>query len=125
MAVVVPFPARLDQIRSVLFVFAHEVTGSVASAVVADFATAADRRNGVADGYVSIGRVRAGERLISLVAPELSEEYMRYYLTQSGVTSASTMPISRLRDAFAARFTLPSSILNALTAQIESVLRGN
>ena len=125
LAIVVPFPARLDDVHSVLFVFAHEVTGSTAAAVVADIATAVERRNGVADRYVSMGQVRAGEQLISAVAPELSDEYMRYYLMQSGVTSANSMPISRLRDAFTMRFTLPSEIRDALAMQLESVLRGN
>ncbi len=119
--VVVPFPERVADAPEALFVFAHEVTGSLVGTVVADNSTPAEQRAGTADRYVSAGQVRAGAMLLERVAPELLDGYMAYYLAQSG---QRTFTAAGRNADFTRRFGLPDTIRSALQRQLDIVLGG-
>ncbi|MCC6430226.1 MAG: hypothetical protein IT354_04905 [Gemmatimonadaceae bacterium] len=119
--VVVPLPDRVADAPQAIYVFAHEIAGIVASSVVVDFTSQAERRSGVADGYVTSGRVLAGALLLERVAPELLDGYRRYYLQHSGAPVDTSMASA---PAFAARFPLPDKMRNALGQQFDAVLGG-
>ena len=122
--VVVPFPSRISDAAEVIFVFAHEVTGSLVATVVADNSTPAELRAGTAGRLVSVGQVRAGAMLLERVAPELLDGYMRFYIAQSrGRVEEASSPTAR-SAAFARRFELSVTIRDALQRQIEIVLGG-
>lgn len=122
--VVVPFPARVQDAADVLYVFAHEVTGSLVATVVADNTTPAEQRAGAADKLISFGQVRAGAMIIEKLAPELHQAYMRYYLTHVGATRDAALSGSALATAFGKRFEIPTIVRDALERQIEIVLGG-
>ncbi len=127
--VVVPFPQRVDDAAEVLYVFVHEVSGTLVGGVVGDNTTPAEQRAGVADRLVSMGQVRAGALVLERVAPELLEPYMRYYLTQAGAgrgrtPSAASLSGIVLSTAFHNRFPIPDTIRDALVRQIDIVLGG-
>lgn len=121
--VAVTYPARVADAPQVLYVLAHEVTGSLVGPAVADNTTPAEQRAGTADRLVSVGQVQAGALLLSRVAPELLAGYQRYYLAQVGAP-ASARTDAALTTAFASRFALPAAISDALTRQINIVLSG-
>lgn len=122
--VVVPFPQRVEEAPEVLYVFAHEITGTLVGSVVADNITPAQQRAGANDQLISRGQVRAGALVLQYVAPELLTPYMRYYLSQAGATSDASLPSGALAAAFAKRFELPDAIRDGLVKQIEIVLGG-
>jgi hypothetical protein len=122
--VVVPFPQRAADATDVLFVVAHEVTGTLVGSVVADNSTPAEGRAGVTDRLVSMGQVRAGALLLERIAPELVEPYMRYYLAHSNARVDATLAGPNLATAFTRRFELPSTIRDALVRQLDIVLGG-
>jgi hypothetical protein len=108
----------------VLYVLAHEITGSLVGPAVGDNVTPAEQRAGTADRYVAVGQVQAGALLLERVAPELLQGYRRYYLTQVGERTAATLAGAPLATAFTGRFVLPTAIQLALTRQIDIVLSG-
>lgn len=118
--VAVPFPARSEDAVQVLYVLAHEVTGSLVGTIVTDNTTPADQRAGTADRYVSMGQVQAGAMLLAIIAPELRDGYLRFYLAQAGVR-ATTADASSVFDR---TFALPAAIRDALQRQIDIVLSG-
>ena len=118
--VAVPFPARSDDAVQVLYVLAHEVTGTLVGSVVTDNTTPAEQRSGTADRYVSMGQVQSGAMLLAIIAPELRDGYMRFYLTQAGVRA----PAAEVRAAFDRTFALPSAIRDGLQRQIDIILSG-
>jgi hypothetical protein len=118
-AVAGPMPETLSESESVLYVMAHEVTGSIASAAIADNTTPADRRAGTTSRYEQAAAVRAGALLLERTVPGAVPGYMRYYLQAAG-RNAPTDP----RTAFAAAFVIPDSIRDALTRQLEVILGG-
>ena len=118
--VAVPFPARSQDAVQVLYVLAHEVTGSLVGPIVTDNTTPADQRAGTADRYVSMGQVQAGAMLLSIIAPELRDGYVRFYLAQAGVRAAA----ADAGSAFERTFALPPAIRDALQRQIDIVLSG-
>ena len=118
-AVAGPMPDALTESESVLYVMAHEVSGAIASAAIADNTTPADRRAGVTSRYEQAAAVRAGALLLEKTIPAAVPGYMRYYLQTAGRT-APTDP----RAAFAAAFVIPDSVRDALIRQFEVVLGG-
>ena len=122
--VVVPFPQRITDAAEVMFVLAHEVTGTLVGAVVADNSTPAEQRAGAANRLISLGQVQAGALLLERIAPELLEPYMRYYLGQGRARVPDEASGITLRAAFSRRFELPATIRDALLRQIEIVLGG-
>jgi hypothetical protein len=114
------FPAGAADAAAVVYVFAHEIVGTVANAVITDNTSPADQRSGVAARYSSLGAVRGGAMLLGRVAPELVPGYMAYYLDlarRSGMAS----DIERL---FATTFPLPDNLRDALQRQIDIILGG-
>lgn len=117
--VTVIYPATPPEAEQAIYVFAHEVTGSLASVAVTDNITPAERREGLADRLQSAAAVRAGAMLIERIAPELSVGYARFYLREIGVTPGSD-PAAQL----VARFSLPDAVRTAITRQLDTVLGG-
>ncbi|OYV66716.1 MAG: hypothetical protein B7Z72_10845 [Gemmatimonadetes bacterium 21-71-4] len=80
-----------------------------------------EQRNGVAAGYAPTAAVRGGEMLIERVAPELSDGFMRFYLSQAGVTP----PATGVQTVFTSTFPLPTAIVADLARQINQALGGS
>ena len=118
-AVAVAMPAALDQSETALFVFVHEIAGSVASGALQDNTTPAEQRSGAASRYEQAAAVRAGALLLERTMPNIVPGYMRYYLQSAG-RPAPNDP----RAAFAAVFTVPSTVLDAMTRQMDVILGG-
>jgi hypothetical protein len=118
-AVGVGMPDALKSSETVLYTFAHEVAGTVASAAIVDNTTPADRRSGAASRYEQSAAVRAGALLLERVMPNAVPGYMRFYLTSAGRT-APTDP----RDAFMSTFAVPTAINDAMARQVEVILGG-
>ena len=119
--VAVPFPARSDDAVQVLYVLAHEITGSLVGTVVTDNTTPAEQRAGTADRYVSMGQVQAGAMLLAAIAPELRDGYVRYYVEQANIRSSGMTAYNALFDY---GFALPPAIREALQRQIDIILSG-
>jgi len=119
--VAVPFPARSEDAVQVLYVMAHEITGSLVGTVVADNTTPAEQRAGTADRYVSLGQVQAGALLLATIAPELRDGYVRYYVEQANIGRSGVCSYPALFDY---GFALPTAIREALQRQIDIILSG-
>ena len=104
---------------AVLYAFAHEVAGSVASTAIDDNTTPADRRAGKTARFEQSAAVRAGALLLERVLPSAVPGYMRYYLQATG-RSAPNDP----RAAFASVFAVPDAVSDAIARQIEVILGG-
>ncbi|WP_373070645.1 hypothetical protein [Gemmatimonas sp.] len=118
--VAVPFPARSEDAVQVLYVLAHEVTGSLVGTVVTDNTTPAEQRAGAADRYVSMGQVQSGAMLLAIIAPELRDGYVRFYLAQAGIRATA----AEANSTFDRTFALPLAIRDALQRQIDIILSG-
>jgi len=118
-AVAVGFPDNAQSVESVLYTFAHEIAGSVASSAIEDNTTPADRRAGTTARYEQSAAVRAGALLLEKVLPSAVPGYMRYYLQTTG-RSAPTDP----RAAFNSTFAVPEAINTAIARQLEVILGG-
>ena len=118
-AVAVAFPDERDQADVVLYVFAHEVAGAVASAAIEDNTTPADRRSGTTSRYEQSAAVRAGAVLLEKTIPGVVPGYMRYYLQQAGRT-----PPTDPRAMFNQVYALPDAVRDAITRQLEVILGG-
>jgi hypothetical protein len=118
-AVAVAMPDALDQPETALYVFVHEIAGSVANAAVQDNTTPAEQRAGVPSRYEQAAAVRAGALLLERAMPGVAPGYMRYYLQSAG-RAAPNDP----RAAFAAAFVVPTPVLDAITRQLDVILGG-
>ena len=116
MAVGLPDAQSAD---AVLYAFAHEVAGGVASTAIDDNTTPADQRAGKTARYEQSAAVRAGALLLERVLPSAVPGYMRYYLQTAG-RPAPNDP----RAAFASVFAVPDAINDAIARQIEVILGG-
>ncbi|HSA56090.1 MAG TPA: hypothetical protein VLE53_10315 [Gemmatimonadaceae bacterium] len=117
--VVVGYPSDSARAIELVYVFAHEIVGSTANAVVLDNSAPADRRSGLADQWASLAAVRGGALLLQRVAPELVEGYQRYYLALAGQDRGAES-----ETRFATVFPLPDPIRGALERQIDIILGG-
>ena len=118
-AVAVGMPDAIQNSEVVLYTFAHEIAGSVASTAIDDNTTPADRRAGTTARYEQSAAVRAGALLLERTLPTAVPGYMRFYLQTAGRT-APTEP----RAAFTSTFAVPDPITEAITRQIEVILGG-
>jgi hypothetical protein len=118
-AVAVDFPDSRDESEVALYVFVHEVAGSVASAAITDNTTPAEQRSGATAKYEQSAAVRAGAILLERTRPETVPGYMRFYLKQAGRT-APTEP----RAAFIAAFSIPDAVRDAIGRQLDVILGG-
>jgi hypothetical protein len=117
--VAVPWPESRDDADVVLYVTAHEVTGTLASSAVADNTTPAEQRAGTTSRYQQAAAVRAGALLLERTVPNVLPGYMRYYLQQAGRPA----PVDP-RAAFAAAFAVPDAVPAAIARQLDVVLGG-
>ena len=118
-AVAGPMPESSAESESVLYVMAHETTGAIAAAAIADNSTPADRRGGLTSRYEQAAAVRAGALLLEKTVPASLPGYMRYYLQAAGRTAPNDP-----RAAFVATFGIPDSMRDAISRQLDVVLGG-
>jgi hypothetical protein len=102
-----------------LYVFAHEVVGTVAQQAVDDNTTPAEKRDGVADRLQGTALVRGGALLLQRLAPDLADGYARYYLSLADEPAGDDA-----QAALARAFPLPAPLAAGLAQQIELVLAG-
>lgn len=117
--ITVTFPQRPNDAVEAIYVFAHEAVGGIASTAVTDNITPEQRRTGVGDRYQSAAAVRGGAMLLQKVAPEILDGYMRYYLS-----SVNRPTGSNVQSAFVSAFSIPDTIRDALSRQLDVVLGG-
>jgi len=117
--IVVTFPDRPNDAVEAIYVIAHEVVGQVATIAVSDNITPEQRRNGLADRYQSAASVRAGALMIQRTAPDILDGYMRYYLRAVNRPAGSNV-----QATFAATFSIPDTIRDALNRQLDVILGG-
>jgi hypothetical protein len=122
--VAVPLPARQEDAREALLVFAHEVVGAIVANAVGEHTTPAQKRDGVADRLIGPAQARAGLFLLEAIAPELVAPYARYYLAQGGHPLPSTGDTAGLLAALARAYPVPREITDASRRQIEIALAG-
>lgn len=118
-AVAVDFPDSRDDSENALYVFAHEIAGTVASDAIRDNTTPAEQRSGATAKYEQSAAVRAGALLLERTIPGSVPGYMRYYLKQAGRT-----PPTEPRAAFTAAFAIPDAVRDAMGRQLEVILGG-
>lgn len=118
-AVAVDFPDSRDDSESALYVFAHEIAGTVASDAIRDNTTPAEQRSGATAKYEQSAAVRAGALLLERTIPASVPGYMRYYLKQAGRT-----PSTEPRTAFTATFAIPDAVRDAMGRQLDVILGG-
>jgi hypothetical protein len=119
--VAVTYPDTPAAAAEAIYVFAHEVVGTLAAQAVTDNITPAEAREGGADRLQSPAAVQGGYILLQRAAPELAPGYAAYYLRVAGARGfAGADPAAALQGAFP----LPAAVREALARQIESVLAG-
>lgn len=119
-SVAVIFPKTADAANQAVFGFVHEIVAKLVDEAVTDNTTPAEQRSGATAGYTGNGAVRGGALLLQKTMPELAQDYMRFYLRQTGATAPTGDP----RAAFEAAFPLPAAIVTALGNSIDTVLAG-
>ncbi|MBX3174329.1 MAG: hypothetical protein KF709_07940 [Gemmatimonadaceae bacterium] len=115
----VPFPATPDSAEIVLYVFAHEVSGSIARNAVNDHLTPAQQRAGEGERYSAAGLVRGGALLVERLFPGMGERYARYYLAQMGVAYEGSATA-----ALEAAFPMLPEMVAEMKRQIELSFQG-
>lgn len=118
-AVAVQMPDSPRDAEVALYVFAHEIAGTVASTAIEDNTTPAERRAGTSSRYEQSAAVRAGALLLEKTMPSAVPGYMRFYLQSAG-RAAPTDP----KAAFTATFVLPDAINDAIARQLDVILGG-
>ena len=118
-AVAVQMPDSPQEAEVALYVFAHEIAGSVANTAIEDNTTPAERRAGKTSRYEQSAAVRAGALLLEKAMPSAVPGYMRFYLQSAG-RPAPADP----KAAFTATFALPDAINDAIARQLDVILGG-
>ena len=118
-AIAVPVPDTFDQSEVVLYVFAHEAAGTVASTAIEDNTTPADRRSGTTSRYEQSAAVRAGALLLERTIPGAVPGYMRYYLQQAGRVAPSDP-----HAMFTSTFAVPDAVRDAIVRQLDVIMGG-
>lgn len=118
--VALTFPDTPANAIDAIYVFTHEVLGTLSATAISDNITPAERREGLADRMSSAAAVRGGAILLQRAAPELADGYARYYLKAAGVA----FPGGDAQAALAAAFPLDARVRDAIEAQIKSVYAG-
>ena len=103
-----------------IYVFAHEVVGTIMNGVITDHTTPAERREGTAERYAADGLVIGGALLLQRIAPELADGYARFYLRTAG----RPVPSGDAMAALNAAFPLPENFRSAFNRQLDIVLGG-
>ena len=118
-AIAGPMPESSAEAEVVLYVMAHEATGAIAAAAIADNTTPADRRGGLTSRFEQSAAVRAGALLLEKTVPGALAGYMRFYLKEAGRTAPNDP-----RAAFVAAFGIPEAMRDAISRQLDVVLGG-
>jgi hypothetical protein len=118
-AVAAQMPDSPQDAEVALYVFAHEIAGSVASTAIEDNTTPAERRTGASSRYEQAAAVRAGALLLEKTIPSAVSGYMRFYLQSAGRTA----PIEP-KAAFTTTFAIPDAINEAIARQLDVILGG-
>ena len=116
-AVAVTMPEQ-DALEAI-YVFAHEVTGSIVATAVNDNLSPAEQRSGAGSRHITLGQVRAGAMLLQRTAPELVPGYTRYYLSQGGFSTSGD-----INARLVSSYPLPDIIREAIDRQLNIVLGG-
>ena len=115
----VTFPDRPNDAVEAIYVIAHEAVSGIASVAVSDNITPEQRRTGLGERYQSAAAVCGGALLLERTSPAILDGYMRYYLR------AVNRPVgANVRTTFISTFTIPDTIRDALTRQLDVVLGG-
>jgi hypothetical protein len=117
--ITVTFPERPNDAAEAIYVIAHEAVSGIANTSVTDNITPEQRRTGLGDRYQSAAAVRGGALLLQRTSPELLDGYMRYYLR-----SVNRQAGASVQTTFTTTFSLPDTIRDALTRQLDVVLGG-
>ena len=115
----VTLPQAVADANQAIFVFAHEIVGTVAQQVVDDNTSPAEKREGASERLQTLALVRGGAMLLQRTMPELVDEYTRYYVGLTG-QDAGTDPAG----ALAIVFPLPDAVRDALDRQLDTILAG-
>ncbi len=119
-AIAVPSPTSVADADVVLFVVAHEISGSAANTAIADNTTPAEQRAGASSRYEQSAAVRAGAMLLERTIPSCGgRSCTRYYLLQAGRSSPNDP-----RAAFIAAFAIPDAVRDAISHQLDVTLGG-
>lgn len=118
--IAVASPASVERAVEPIYVFAHEIVGTLASSVLQDNLSPAERRQGLEAQLSGNALVRGGAILLQRVAPELADGYARYYLEAAAVR----VPATNVQAALATAFPLPDAVSQALARQIDAILGG-
>ena len=119
-SIAVTFPESRETAAEAVYTFVHEAALPLATTAVSDNVTPSDRRNGVADQYLSSAVVYGGFLILQKAVPELADGYARFYLRLAGRPVAS----SGMQAALEREFALPQSIREGMQRQIEIALGG-
>jgi hypothetical protein len=118
--VAVTYPERAEDAMDAIYVFTHEVVGTLANQVIADNTTPTEKRDGTAARYASPAAVRGGVIVLQKIAPELVKGYETYYLRSANVSfRAGTEEATMARV-----FPLPQAMLYGMQRQLEIVFGG-
>jgi len=118
-AVAVGVPGTSQDAPYVLYTFAHEIAGSLATTAIEDNTTPAERRSGATAGFEQSAAVRAGALLLERTIPSAVPGYMRFYLVVAGRTAPKD-----IRAEFESTFAVPPAVTGAISRQIEVILGG-
>ena len=97
--IAVPLPDSVGAAADALYVLAHELVGTVATSVVEDNLSPAQKRAGEGERLTAIALVRGGLMLLQRAAPQMAEGYARFYLRVARVTYTDN-PLDALERAF-------------------------
>ena len=116
----VAWPSTADSAEVMLFSFAHEAAGAVATVAVNDHLTPAQQREGAGARLAASGLVRGGALLVERIDPALAERYARWYLMQSG----KPVPAREALAALALAFPMSQEMIDSMKRQIELAFVG-
>ena len=118
--IAVTFPETREHAADAVFVFVHELALPLATTAVSDNVTPTERRNGVADRYLSSAVVYGGYLVFKKILPDMAEDYARFYLRSAGRPA----PTTGAGAALEREFTMPQGIRDAMQRQIDIALGG-
>jgi hypothetical protein len=119
-SIAVTFPETRAGAAEAVYGFVHEAALPLATTTVNDNVTPSERRDGVADRYLSSAVVYGGYLIMQKAVPDMAEGYARFYLRVAGRPSPATGAGAALEREFA----LPPSIRDGMKRQIDIALGG-
>lgn len=120
--VVVSFPDTPAKADEVLYLLAHEATGTLAARAVLENITPRQASQGLGDRYQSPAAVRAGLLLLQKALPSAADGYARFYLRVMG--RPVPPPGGDAIAALVAATPLPPEIVEQMTGLLASYYEG-